>query len=82
MLFITLAGVAEWQTQTTQNRPGNRVGSTPTTGTIKKQIRIGSFDRFGFVFCIPFRIICFAPAFGQTLQIPVEEAVWKNNTPE
>ena len=29
------AGVAEWQTHMTQNHAGNRVGSSPTTGTKK-----------------------------------------------
>ena len=30
---IEYAGVSEWQTQTTQNRSGNHVGSSPTIGT-------------------------------------------------
>ena len=30
------AGVAEWQTRATQNREGNRGGSSPFTGTTKK----------------------------------------------
>ncbi len=29
-----IAAVAEWQTHTTQNRAGNHVGSSPTSGTI------------------------------------------------
>ena len=33
------ADVAEWQTQATQNRSGNHVGSSPTIG-IKKQLRL------------------------------------------
>ena len=34
--FVLLyAGVAEWQTRATQNREGNRGGSSPFTGTIR-----------------------------------------------
>jgi len=42
-IVFVLAGVAEWQTHTTQNRTGNRVGSTPTSGT-KKLILSGFCD--------------------------------------
>ena len=31
--LISYAGVAEWQTRSTQNRMGNRGGSSPLTGT-------------------------------------------------
>ena len=45
LCFCTLcriyAGVAEWQTRATQNREGNRGGSSPFTGTIKYLQRYG-----------------------------------------
>ena len=34
LFLYTSADVAEWQTQTTQNRSGNRVGSTPIIGSV------------------------------------------------
>ncbi len=33
-IVVLYAGVAEWQTRATQNREGNRGGSSPFTGTI------------------------------------------------
>lgn len=35
-----LAGVAEWQTRTFKGRVGDRVGSSPTTSTKQKGLRI------------------------------------------
>ena len=48
------AGVAEWQTHRTQNAAGNRVGSSPTTGTIKGQQKRCPAKNLDFieVFCI------------------------------
>ena len=40
--------MAEWQTQTTQNRSGNHVGSTPTTG-IKKRTSPACLGEFSFL---------------------------------
>jgi hypothetical protein len=37
MEIMYLAGVAEWQTRATQNREGNRGGSSPFTGIKSKK---------------------------------------------
>ena len=42
------ADVAEWQTQTTQNRSGNHVGSSPTIGTRKMH---GTVEKVPCIFC-------------------------------
>jgi hypothetical protein len=48
---VLQAGVAEWQTRSTQNRKGNRGGSSPFTGikNIAKVLEIIDFFEF-FVF--------------------------------
>ena len=43
------ADVAEWQTQATQNRSGNHVGSSPTIGTKKQSGLFQVPDCFVFV---------------------------------
>lgn len=63
--------MAEWQTQTTQNRSGNHVGSSPV-GTSVKQLRNEDFRLFSFCH---FYTLAFS---GKMLTIAFEDTLLKS----